>query len=1379
MTSLNLDGTFVVNALVDAPKHLELSWTLNCAALVFLMQAGFCLLEGGMVRTKNTINVAVKNLLDCVISTLVFGLVGFSLMFGADVAGLIGSPGSIDFLQDSRLTSFFLFQLVFCSTATTIISGAIAERTRLQTFLLIAFFVSGIVYPTVGHWVWGGSLQGTSPGWLASMGFVDFAGSTVVHVTGGFCALAAVVVIGPRTNIPRRQAAGGHSLTLAVLGCFLLWFGWWGFNGGSCLAVTDALPLVLFNTQLAAAAGGLTAAFICLTFRKQVEVVPLISGVLAGLVSITAGCNMISPAMAVVTGSIGAALALWVDSKMRARGIDDVVSAFPVHGVAGIWGTVAVALFIPDSQLPMPRTQMIYVQAIGTVAVAATAFVSVFGILKLAGLMMKLRVTEQEESTGLNMAEHGATNEVLDLVTEMHTHQTEGNFSQEVYVEPHTEAGQIATAYNRVIDRVKEEITGREEVNAWLKSERLRLESVLKHAGVGIYQLNENCEFVDVNPTLLETLGYKSATELFSVGPISAPPWLQGNSNEIIYGESLQQCVAVRDLETQIVNQRGEDVWLLESLVPVQDDNGKLISWLGTVHDITARKQAMIAEVEIAIAKSQAKGEFLANMSHEIRTPLNGVIGMLDLLAGGQMSDQDNHYVTIARNSANSLLSVINDILDFSKIEAGHMEVEHIKFNLRDVVESTSEQFAIRAHTDGLELNCDIDPNIPVSVIGDPERLRQVLINLMGNAIKFTRKGEINLRISRNEDRTVFSVEDTGIGMTTEQCDQMFEAFTQADASTTREFGGTGLGLSISCQLVELMGGQLMVKSTKGKGSTFSFELPMPIVEEDRHADSKMDSLLQSLPSTRILVVDDNTTNCEILKTQLTAWGFTAEICQCSELAADRLMLAKRNDNPFDILLLDFCMPVMDGKDVARLIRSSGEFQDLPIIMLSSNHELLPEHERTELGINVAMTKPVRQSRLFDSIVTVLQGKTASGDSQLVSTNVSTQPDNANEASSLNHAASSSSTPSSVAPLVADFQPPVIPQPSPADVVANVSPDTLPDTSSAPQTPRTVSPTTNQNASTPVDCDVLVVEDNQVNQIVVRQMLSARDYTSEVAENGKEAIDMLYLKRYSVILMDGHMPVMDGLIATSKIRTMQKQGELSKNADTKIIALTANASSKSREAFLQAGVDDFLSKPVTLARLESSLADHIAPKVAGCTSPENAIPAETDQLQPPLQSTRPFVTETAAPAGNVNHATTVAEQSTPQPTQQQPTDTSQIFDSEGFDIRCGSDTQFKQQVLELMRGSMADTVRKIDQARNVNDFEQIQGVTHRLKGAAGDCALVAVSEAAATLESAAGNRDTDQVNQSFDVLHHKVNQTLDHLNQLLQELTDDTGATPA
>ena len=1439
---------------ITAPAHMDPIWVLFATTLVFLMQAGFCLLESGLVRTKNSINVAVKNLMDCFTSMIIYAAIGFPLMFGADVMGLYGSPGSLDMVSDGNLITFFLFQVVFCSTATTIVSGAIAERTRLTTFLYIVLLLSGLVYPVIGHWIWGGVLPGSGQGWLAELGFLDFAGSTAVHVVGGFCALAAAMVIGPRHQIPSQQTTGGHSLTLAVLGCFLLWFGWWGFNGGSCLAMTDNLPMVLLNTQAGAAAGGLTAAMICIGLRRRVEVIPLISGVLAGLVSVTAGCDRLTPFSSALAGAIGSALALAADASMRRRGIDDVVSAFPVHGVAGIWGTVATALLMPLEAISWAdRMSLLGVQTLGTTVVAGATFLSMYAGLRFLKRFTALRVTREEEIRGLNIVEHGATNEVLDLVTEMSTHQHNGDFSRPVRVEPHTEAGQIAAQYNRVISRVQEEMSEREKSNEWLKSERLRLQSVLEHAGVGIYQLDAHRAFTSVNHTLLDTLGYKSAAELIDGKPLEVAPWLVGSDNETVYRDSMQAAVAVKDLETCFTRRDGSDVWLLESLVPIHNDDGQLISWLGTVHDITTRRQQMIAEVEIAEARSQAKGEFLANMSHEIRTPLNGVIGMLDLLNGSDMSEQDTHYVNIARSSADSLLSVINDILDFSKIEAGRMDLEEVQFDLRDLVERTSEQFAVRAHLEGLELNCAMSPDVPSGVMGDPERLRQVLTNLMGNAIKFTRKGEINLRVTTHSERIRFAVEDTGIGMSTEQCDRIFEAFTQADTSTTREFGGTGLGLSISYQLVQLMGGTLSVESSAGQGSTFFFELPMPVVANSRMSDERMTELLSRLPETRVLIVDDNETNCEILRNQLAIWGFSTETCQCSEMAADRLMLAHRNGRPFDLMLLDMCMPVMDGKDVARLVRSSELFRDLPIILLSSNHEILSSEDRQACGIDIAMTKPVRQSRLFDSIVTTIERRLDADD----------QPPAPRQTIPQSSAADSADE-TFCSPVVDDFTENETATPAVAASSDNrataaspaAAPANLPPTSPASIARPAAPPAT----ASPEAIDVLVVEDNQVNQVVVRQMLSSLGLQSDVAENGQEALDRLQTTAYRIVFMDGHMPVLDGLKATSKIRRLQAEDRLPRNPQVPIVALTANANSRSRDDFLAAGVDCFLTKPVTLSRLQEAL-EHIlpaaSPAVADATAADapatesdrgdHGGPAHTAIHNTAIHNTaditqaitteaaRAVQTSSAASGSHANsrdtapsdtpsghedrpadhpsatndnlstndspstndkpstddqHSQLNPQQTVPAAVEPSPVVTADtlfvggtptvaapstapvepaLFDEAGFALRCGSDAAFRRQVLELMRGTMNETVSQIRTAHQKGDLETLQGVTHRLKGAAGDCALMAVASAAGALESAVKDSAPSDIQSNYDTLRDRVERTLDVLDQLLAE----------
>lgn len=331
---------------METSTAVNIAWIAISAAMVMFMQAGFCLVESGMARTKISINVAIKNLIDLCISGLLYWGVGFGLMFGASQAGWIGTTGfGLSGHQDARSLAFFLFQLVFCGTATTVISGAAAERMSFRGYIIVAALVGAFFYPIMGHWAWGGTLGGEL-GWLAEMGFVDFAGSTVVHSVGGWIALATIVVIGPhlgrfpktarRRNQSGRLPIPGHDLGMATVGVFVLWFGWFGFNGGSTLAVDDRVPLIPVNTNLAAAAGGIAALAITWIYEGKATVAQLLIGIVAGLVSITAGCHIVSPWSAIVIGSIGAVIACGASHLLAKLRINDVVGAVPAHAVAGV-----------------------------------------------------------------------------------------------------------------------------------------------------------------------------------------------------------------------------------------------------------------------------------------------------------------------------------------------------------------------------------------------------------------------------------------------------------------------------------------------------------------------------------------------------------------------------------------------------------------------------------------------------------------------------------------------------------------------------------------------------------------------------------------------------------------------------------------------------------------------------------------------------------------------------------------------------------------------------------------------------------------------------------------------------------------------------------
>jgi Amt family ammonium transporter len=438
---------------------IDMMWVMVAAILVVMMQAGFACVESGLVRAKNSINVAFKNLIDFCIACVLYAVIGFAFMFGASAGGWIGVEHELIWTRsDPWFHVFFFFQVAFCGTATTIVSGAVAERMRFSAYCLTAAFVSAVIYPVAGHWAWGGALDGTPTGVLATHGFIDFAGSTVVHSVGGWVSLACLLVLGPRLG--RFDAAGirieGYSLPMATLGAFTLWVGWFGFNGGSTLAWTDQVPIIVVNTAIAGAAGGIGAMAISWLQQGRPIVDSTINGVLAGLVAITAGCHLLSVPMSIVDGFIGGIVSVLCVSLLERLKIDDAVGAVPVHLAAGIWGTLAVALLAPDGSwgAGVTRSAQLFAQIQGILLIGAYAFFGSLVFFKLVDHFMKLRVSPEEERVGLNVAEHGASSALLDLLVQMDRQAREGDFSRHVEVEPETEAASIATFYNSVLERV-------------------------------------------------------------------------------------------------------------------------------------------------------------------------------------------------------------------------------------------------------------------------------------------------------------------------------------------------------------------------------------------------------------------------------------------------------------------------------------------------------------------------------------------------------------------------------------------------------------------------------------------------------------------------------------------------------------------------------------------------------------------------------------------------------------------------------------------------------------------------------------------------------------------------------------------------------------
>ncbi len=692
------------------------------------------------------------------------------------------------------------------------------------------------------------------------------------------------------------------------------------------------------------------------------------------------------------------------------------------------------------------------------------------------------------------------------------------------------------------IDGTIEDVTERKQVEEELKNSQRRLADIIDFLPDAVMVIDAEGKVTSWNRAMEVMTGIKAADILGKGNYEHAIPFY-GKRRPVLVDlvlEPVEEVVAKyahlqRHEDTllgqgHITNLPGGELYFVGHATALRDSSGKIVGAIETVRDVTERKRF---EDELARAKdaaesaNRAKSAFLAMMSHEIRTPMNAIIGMSSLLLDSRLNAQQRDFVQTVRNSGESLLIIINDILDFSKIEAGRMELEESPFDVRECVENSLELFSFRAGNKGLELGCLIDSSVPAAIFGDPTRVNQNLVNLIGNAIKFTERGEIVVsvdarRVEKESNSQPhregtnrsdpwfelhFKIRDTGIGIQPERMKILFQAFSQADSSTARRYGGTGLGLAISKRLAEMMGGRIWAESDPGKGSTFHFTIQAKAAPEVNRPSPTIDPNI--LKMKRVLVVDDHKTNRDILSHHIRSWGmelFTAGS------GREALELISR-EGRLDLLVIDLQMPDMDGLTLSEKIRNLPQARSLPMVMLSSSSEGL-DTDKTK-PFRAVLLKPVKSSRLYNTFIEIF---------------------------------------------------------SPVDAVFPSTP--------AEKTHSEFDPGMGQRHP----LRILLAEDNHTNQVLTLALLDRLGYRADVAGNGVEVLKALQRQFYDVILMDVQMPEMDGLEATREVRR-----SFNPDLQPRIVALTADAMKEDRERCLAAGMDDYVSKPIQVNELISAL----------------------------------------------------------------------------------------------------------------------------------------------------------------------------------------------
>jgi PAS domain S-box-containing protein len=820
------------------------------------------------------------------------------------------------------------------------------------------------------------------------------------------------------------------------------------------------------------------------------------------------------------------------------------------------------------------------------------------------------------------------------------------------------------------------DITERKQVEAELLREKQFLETLNLNSPVAIVILDSGEHIVSANPAFERLFGY---APLEVIGKkldalVTTPDTIQEAS------EYTRQAMTgpVHGFARRR-KKNGEMITVELYGVPVVVE-GEKVGTLAIYHDITELDKAR-TEAEEA---NRAKSEFLANMSHEIRTPMNGVIGMLELALDTPLTSEQRDYLETSLQSAEALLTLLNDILDFSKIEAGRLEMDTINFNLRNTVEDVAYTLAKRAQEKGLEIACLIHPDLASDLRGDPGRLRQILVNLVGNAIKFTHHGEIVIQAEPIEETDThvlvhLGVQDTGIGIPPERLAAVFDRFTQADGSTTRKYGGTGLGLTICKQLVEAMGGKIGVESTPGIGSTFWFEINFAKQPTTKRGTGPLSLGPANLLEARVLVVDDNQINRVVLKKNVEALGSRVDAVTSGAKGLEILRNAHRAGDPYHVVLLDMQMPGMDGEQTARAIKSDPAVKDVKILILTSMGQRGDAVRLEALGCSGYLLKPVKQQLLFDAVIAVL------GQKEERSTSLVTRHSIAEEKK--------------------------------------------------------------------LGLRLLLAEDNPINQKLAVVLLQKAGYSVDAVENGAQALYNVQANPYSAILMDVQMPEMDGLEATRKIRELEE----GTGQHIPIIAMTAHAMQGDRERCLEAGMDDYVSKPLepkvlfnVLDRWAQAGSEVVEEEVQDYSSSEDVFSADLDDglFGESMPSTEPEAEIDDPVALVVSYEQVV------------PVNFDTALD------RFDGDQGFMMEMFKEYKDHLPGRLEEIHATLRDGDASRLARLAHNLKGISLNFSAEPVADLALKLEEIGKSENLTGASVLIDQLDTEVHRLRDFLNEI-------------